>query len=214
MIKVTVIDDHNLFADGVKKLLEGNQHIECLDTFNSFRSFISSGRKKEYDVILLDINLDDENGIDVCASLKRLHPGVKVIALTMISEVSVIQKMINNGADGYLLKNVDQEELVESISIVMKDEMYLTSKIKNIIGNASSIEVSEKENDRLLPTLSRREKQVLVLIIKEFTTQEIADHLKIGFSTVETHRRNIGIKLGARNTAGIVRIALENKLIG
>ena len=211
MIRLAIIDDHHLFSAGLRKLLENTGSINMIKAFISYSELKNLSSLDQFDIVLLDINLGSENGIEVCGQIKVEKPDIKIIALTMINELSVIRKMINNGVDGYLLKNVDKEELINAIIEVNKGNQYWGSNTSHKIYNRF---LQEKvENKTSLPTLSRREKEVLELIIEEYTTQEIAETLHIGFSTVETHRRNLSIKLGARNTAGLVRIALENKLI-
>lgn len=211
MIRLAIVDDHHLFSTGVIKLLENIDGIQIIESYKSYHELKNLTNPGKYDIILLDINLGVESGIDVCHEIKKEYPIVKIIALTMINELSVIRKMINSGVDGYLLKNVDKDELLKAIFEVYKGEQYWGSNTSHKIYNRF---LKEKGNDKkILPSLSRREKEVLELIIEEYTTQEIAETLHISFSTVETHRRNLSIKLGARNTAGLVRIALEHKLI-
>jgi DNA-binding NarL/FixJ family response regulator len=212
MIRVTIIDDHHLFAEGVIKLLNDVHNIHMDKAFCSFNQFCETEQLTDFDVMLLDINLDTESGLDICHSIKEKDTRIKIIALTMINEMSVIRKMINHGADGYLLKNVDKPELIKAIKEVYKGNQYLGKNTSHIVFNKISNQ-QKRQPKYTIPTLSRREKEVLELIVEEFTTQEIADTLFIGFSTVETHRRNLSIKLGARNTAGLVRIALEYGLL-
>ena len=208
MIRVTIIDDHRLFAEGVMKLLSDLPDINIIKCFESYRELSSKDDLGNYDVLLLDINLDTESGIEICKKIKKENETIKIIALTMINELSVIRKMINSGADGYLLKNVDKEELANAILEVYSGNQYLGKNTSQIVYD-KIIGGKEKNSPKVIPSISRREKEVLELIVEEFTTQEIADTLHIGFSTVESHRRNLSIKLGARNTAGLVRIALE-----
>lgn len=212
MIRVTIIDDHLLFAEGVIRLLSDLPDISITSCFKSYRELSENDDLKNFDVLLLDINLDTESGIDICKKIKLKSKRIKIIALTMINELSVIRKMINSGADGYLLKNVDKTELSIAIHDVYSGKHYFGKNTSHIIYNKI---ISDQDNNSLdiIPSISRREKEVLELIVQEFTTQEIADALHIGFSTVETHRRNLSVKLGARNTAGLVRIALEYGLV-
>ncbi len=212
MIRVTIIDDHQLFAEGVIQLLNDVPSIQMDTFYHSYDQFTQKDQLEHYDVMLLDINLDTENGIEICQKIKAKDSAIKIIALTMINEMSVIRKMINSGADGYLLKNVDKNELEKAIREVHQGNQYLGKNTSHIVYNQIR-STKERTPVKLLPSLSRREKEVLALIVEEYTTQEIADTLHIGFSTVETHRRNLSIKLGARNTAGLVRIAIENGII-
>lgn len=212
MIRVTIIDDHRLFSEGVIKLLNDAPDIIVNECYDSYAEFSKNDNLSNYDVLLLDINLDTESGIEICKEIKAVNKRIKIIALTMINELSVIRKMINSGADGYLLKNVDKKELAFAIHEVNNGNQYLGKNTSHIVyDKILSDKAKNPSFDK--PSISRREKEVLELIVEEFTTQEIADALHIGFSTVETHRRNLSVKLGARNTAGLVRIALEFGLV-
>ena len=213
MIEIAIIDDHRLFAEGVMKLLESEENLECTAAFQSLSELCNITSLPNYDVILLDINLQEENGLDVCKSIKRNHPNLKVIALTMIDNESVVRKMINNGADGYLLKNVDKSELIKAIIEVINGNIYIGNSVKSSFEKVSINNKDSLPRSQLIPSLSRREKDVLELIIGELTTQEIADKLKIGFSTVETHRRNIMQKLNVKSAVSLVKYAVKNNLI-
>ena len=129
----------------------------------------------------------------------------------MHKESSLIKLMLSNGAKGYVLKNAGQDEVIEAITQVYQGKTYLDDTVKEIIVNTVT-KASKKSQQSPFPSLSRREKEILELILEEHTTQEIAEKLFISFGTVETHRRNMLIKTGARNTAGLVRIALEYEL--
>lgn len=129
----------------------------------------------------------------------------------MHKESSLIKMMLGNDAKGYVLKNAGQDEVIEAIKTVHSGKMYLDEAVNNIVINSVASRTAAKANN-LFPTLSRREKEILLLILDEHTTQEIADKLFISFGTVETHRRNMLIKTGARNTVGLVRIAFEYEL--
>ncbi len=129
----------------------------------------------------------------------------------MHKESSLIKMMLGNGTKGYVLKNTGQDEVIQAINTVYSGKMYLDEAVNDIVTNSVAISTAAKANNPF-PTLSRREKEVLQLILDEYTTQEIANKLFISFGTVETHRRNMLIKTGARNTAGLVRIAFEYEL--
>jgi len=140
----------------------------------------------------------------------KTQPNLKIVALSMHKESSLIKLMLSNGAKGYVLKNAGQDEVIKAIETVYSNKMYLDETVNDII--VSSVANNAKKQQNPFPSISRREKEVLKLILDECTTQDIADKLFISFGTVETHRRNMLIKLGAKNTAGLVRIALEYEL--
>ena len=210
-IRVGIVDDHQIVIDGLHSLLATFDGIECVVTSNSGSEIIRSVDGGMVDVLLLDIEMPHMDGIDTCRELKRRHPGIRVIALTMLSERSLIKRMIEAGADGYLLKNVDADELKTAILRVAKGKAHYSPEIAEIIikGNQPGPAV----HAQVLPSLSSREKEIVRLILDELTTAEIADKLNISFNTVETHRRNIMHKLNAKNTAGIVRTVMEHRLL-
>ncbi|NND64037.1 MAG: response regulator transcription factor [Flavobacteriaceae bacterium] len=211
MIKVFIVDDHKMVIEGIQLLLKGKDHIKVVGTALSGDEAISSIPSFDVDVLLLDINMPGKNGIETCKELLKIKPDLKVIAITMHKESSLIKLMLSHGAKGYILKNAGQAEIIEAIEAVNNNKLYLDDTVNEIVVNSVVHKNGNKSNSPF-PTLSRREKEVLQCILDEFTTQEIADKLHISFGTVETHRRNMLIKTGARNTAGLVRIALEYEL--
>ena len=211
MIRVLIVDDHKIVIEGMKLLLQNHPNIEVAGTALSGEEAIDLLPNLCPDVVLLDINMPGLNGIDTCKKLLELQPILKVIAISMHKESSLIKLMLSNGAKGYVLKNAGQDEVIEAIEAVYMGKTYLDETVNEIIvSSVTSAKSSKVESP--FPSLSRREKEILALILEEYTTQEIADKLFISFGTVETHRRNMLIKTGARNTAGLVRIALEYEL--
>lgn len=211
MIKVFIVDDHKMVIEGMQLLLQSEKDISVIGTALSGEEGIEKIPDSGADVILLDINMPGINGIDTCKALLKKSPELKIIAISMHKESSLIKMMLGNGAKGYVLKNAGQDEVIEAINTVYSGKMYLDQAVNDIVINSVASSTAAKANNPF-PTLSRREKEVLQLILDEHTTQEIADKLFISFGTVETHRRNMLIKTGARNTAGLVRIALEYEL--
>lgn len=212
MIKVYIVDDHKMVIEGMQLLLKGEQDITVVGFSLSGEEAIDQISKTEVDVVLLDINMPGINGIETCKKLLVLKPELKIIAITMHKETSLIKLMLSEGAKGYILKNAGYDEIIEAIQTVHKNKMYLDETVNEIVVN-SVVNKNNKAINSPFPQLSRREKEVLQCILDEFTTQEIADKLHISFGTVETHRRNMLIKTGARNTAGLVRIAIEYDLV-
>ena len=210
MISVFIIDDHKMVIEGLKLMLQNNSNIKVIGYSLNGEDGIIQVAKTNPDIVLLDINMPGLNGIDTCKKLRKENTERKIIAISMHKESSLIKLMLSNGAKGYVLKNAGQEEVIEAINKVNQGKIYLDETVNEIVVN--SVANSPKKTASPFPTLSRREKEVLQLILEECTTQEIADKLFISFGTVETHRRNMLIKVGARNTAGLVRIALEYEL--
>lgn len=211
MIHVFIVDDHKMVIDGMQLLLKDEIDITVVGTAINGEESIAEIPKQKVDVVLLDINMPGINGIDTCKQLLKDNPDLKIVAISMHKESSLIKLMLNSGAKGYVLKNAGQNEVIDAIKTVHQNKMYLDDTVNEIVLNS----VLKNGNEKItspFPTLSRREKDVLRLILEECTTQEIADKLFISFGTVETHRRNMLIKTGVRNTAGLVRTAIEYDL--
>lgn len=211
MTNVLIVDDHQIVIDGLKLLLSNIPGIKVVGTANSGSEALKFIEQNIVELVLLDIYMPELNGIETCELIIRKYADIKVLALTTANETSLIRKMFAVGAKGYLMKNTDIGELIQAIQAVMKGDTFFGAEVsKSILSDMSG---EPKKSSDSIPKLSRREKQILQLIIDEMTTAEIADQLFISFGTVETHRRNIMNKLGARNTAGMVRIAMEHKLL-
>lgn len=211
MIKVFIVDDHKMVIEGIQLLLQNQADLKVIGFALGGLEAVDKLQDCNPDVVLLDINMPDLNGIETCKQLLEHCPDMKIIAISMHKESSLIKLMLSSGAKGYVLKNAGQEELIDAIKSVYAGKMYLDDTVNEIVVNSVAHGAEHKVKSPF-PTLSRREKEILLLILKEHTTQEIADRLFISFGTVETHRRNMLIKTGARNTAGLVRIALEYEL--
>ena len=213
MIKVFIIDDHQMVIEGLKLSLESVPDIKTIGHALNGEDGIKLVKELEPDVILLDINMDGLNGIDTCKLLVKDNPNAKIIGISMHKETSLIKLMLNSGAKGYVLKNAGQAQVVEAIKTVHEGKTFLGNIVKEIILDSMTSNDKTQTLSSPFPTLSRREKDVLKLILEEYTTQEIADKLFISFGTVETHRKNMLSKTGARNTRGLVRISIEYNLL-
>ncbi len=212
MINVLIADDHQLVIDGIKLMLSDEADLNCAGEANDGQQALALLKEKPFELVILDINMPVLNGVETCKKISKDYPDIKILALSMLKEASLIKLMLKNGAHGYLLKNAGKGEVLEGIRAVLAGKKYFSDEVSEIIMSSLSGK-SEKTKASPFPKLSRREKQVLQLIVEEYTTSEIAEKLFISFGTVETHRRNLLIKLGARNTAGLVRTSLEYGLL-
>ncbi|MBK8623013.1 MAG: response regulator transcription factor [Saprospiraceae bacterium] len=214
MIKILIADDHTMFVDGIESILTSEPEFKIIGRCYTGPDVLTFVQKEEPDILLLDVNLPGKNGIDVCKELAVLKPAIKVLAISMFNEESFVSEILNNGAKGYILKNTGRDELFKAIRTVSKGDSYFSKEVTETImkGLMNQRKASSKTNTSI-PKLSRREKEVLKLIAQEFTTQEIADNLFISLKTVESHRSSLLSKLNARNSVGLVRIALENDLL-
>jgi DNA-binding NarL/FixJ family response regulator len=205
VIKLFIVDDHYIVIEGIHSLLQHEQEIEWLGHASNASSCLSFLQRETPDVILMDINLPDTSGIELCALVKEKYPCIFVLGLSTFNQQSFIEKMLANGADGYLLKNATQQELMLGIKTVMSGKQYLSFD--------AAIAIRKKGNENEIPIITRREKEVLVLIADGLTNVEIGTKLFIGNSTVDTHRKNLLAKFGAKNTAALVKIAMQFNLI-
>ena len=210
MIKVAITDDHPIVIEGIKMMLKPNKDICIAQSFNNITEMFG-GLNQEIQILLLDINLPDGNGIVACKELLNRFPNLKIIALTNFEDVSFIKQIIKNGAMGYLLKNTGKNELIEAVKTVLNGELYLQQNIKELLLKESFGKATT--SSFFIPKLTSREKEILGLIIKEYTTEEMANKLFLSAKTIESHRSNLIQKLGVKNSAGLVRVAFEKGLI-
>ena len=211
MINVIIIDDHKVLVEGLKTIFEPLSDIQCLATASTGKEGLSLLDMYRIDVILLDINLPDIDGIDLCYELLKRNDKLKVIALSMYSKGAIIQKMLKKGAIGYLLKNASQGEIIEAVRKVYQGQNYLSKEVSESLMNLN-LGLKEKQTT-FIPNLTRREREILSLIATEYTTQEIADQLFVSLNTIETHRRNLLVKMGVRNSVGLIRTAFQKGLL-
>ena len=214
MIKIVIADDHAMFVDGIDSILKGEEDITVAGRCYDGPSVVEFLKTNEVDILLLDVNLPGMSGIEVCKAIKEMKLGINIIAISMFNEESYVTEILNNGAQGYILKNTGREELLKAIRSVHKGNSYFSKDVtQTIMKGLMKHRKNSSSNKKFFPKISRREKEVLKLIIEEFTTQEIAGKLFISLKTVESHRSSLLAKLNARNSAGLVRITLENKIL-
>ncbi|RNL82908.1 DNA-binding response regulator [Sinomicrobium pectinilyticum] len=202
-ISVVIVDDHSIVIEGLKSLLEHGHNLDITAHFTMGKPAFEFIGKERPDVILLDINLPDINGIDLCRQIKEAVPETKILALSNYTERNIIMQMLQSGANGYMLKNISGQGLLNGIAAVQNGEIYFSREINEIIGNPSRFELKE------VPRLTKREKQVLALVAEGKTTTEIADILHVSPLTIETHRRNLHYKFQVRNVAELVMAATK-----
>ncbi len=205
MIKVFIIDDHQLILEGIYSLLKDEQEIEWLGSAKTPDELLLFLKTKTPHVLLMDINLPQKNGLDLCVEIKQMYPAIQVIGLSTSDQASVIKKMIENGASGYLLKDALKNEIVSAIKTVVKGKTYISYSVEEIL--------KKKKPDNVLPLLTKREKQVLELIADGFTNQQIADKLFLDVTTINSHRKNMLTKYNLNNTATLIKFAIINNLL-
>lgn len=214
MTNILIADDHAMFADGISSILKNEENIDVIGKCLDGPSVLEFLESNPTDILLLDVNLPGMSGIDVCKEVTKRFPQTKVIAISMFNEESFVSEILNNGAMGYVLKNTGRGELMKAISTVLSGKSYFSEDVTDtIMKGLMKKRTGSTQVKTNIPKISKREKEVLELIVKEHTTQEIANKLFISLKTVESHRGNLLAKLNARNTAGLVRITMEHKLL-
>ena len=203
IIKVFIVDDHYMVIEGIHSLLQNEKSIEWSGHATNAVSCLAFLQQQQPDVILMDINLPDKSGIDLCKQVKEKYPSIFIIGLSTFNQLSFIQKMMDSGASGYLLKNASQTELMEAIETVAKGKIYFSDEASKTL----------QKNEATHIILTRREKEVLELIAEGMTNNVIGQKLFISTATVDTHRKNLLAKLNAKNTASLVRMATQLQLI-
>jgi DNA-binding NarL/FixJ family response regulator len=203
MKRILIVDDHPMVIEGIRMMLTQLEDVEVCGHAMNAASCLGYFIKNTADVVLLDINLPDQSGIDVCKALMKKFPDLKIIALTNFDQISYVQSMKDAGAHGYLLKNSDLDEIRNAIDRVTSGKEYWLGR--------ENVRESILEHNQ--PMITRREVEVLKLIAEGLTNQEIADKLFVSVSTVDSHRKNLLSKLQVKNTASLVRAAIEFKII-
>jgi len=215
-IKVLIADDHKIIRVGLRGILEREEDIEVIGEAEDGNDVIEVLKNNVTDVVLMDIDMGRSNGIDTTQKVKASYPDVHILALTMHEEQDNIVRMLEAGASGYLLKNAGREELLAAIHTVVKGDSYFSNTVSatllKVLTNLKRKSSSIPSNNNNTP-LSNREIEVLRLIAQEYSNGEIAEKLFISVRTVDTHRRNILDKLQVKNTAGLVKYAIEKALI-
>lgn len=212
MIKLIIADDHQLFIDGIKSLVKSMKNMEIIAEVGNGKELMETLANTSCDLILMDINMPEMDGIEATKQVKDKFPSIKILMLTMFSSREYIEKLLRVGADGYILKNTGKAELQEAIETLMQGESYFSKEVTERIMEGLQKKKDAKKN-QLLVELTEREIDVLKLIAQEFTTTEIAEKLFISHHTVETHRKNLISKLNVRNIAGLVKYAIQNGFI-
>lgn len=208
-MKIAIADDHQLILEGLQGMLKENPEIEIVFTANSGKELMHCLESRLPRVLLLDIELPDNNGIELCKIIKKKYPDLKIIALTNHDETVYVKKMMKSGANGYLLKGTDRATLIDALRSVSNNELFIDETInRNIL----------KETITGKPTASRlkltkRETEILALIAHEYSNQEIADKLFLSIRTVESHRLSLTQKLDVKNSVGLVKEAFLRGLI-
>ncbi len=208
MTEIILIDDHKIVRDGIRMLLESSDKNKIIGEYDSFTQFTDSQSKKIPDVYILDISMPDINGIEASRIIKTENPNAKIIILSMYNNEEFVLKAISAGANAYLPKNISKRELLNAVEKVANGEEYFAEDIQKIIIR-SMMQKSNSIDVPKLNTLSKREVQLLKLIVEGRTNKEIADELFISVRTVESHKNHIMVKLELKNQVELIKFAIK-----
>ena len=209
-IRIILADDHQLVLDGMRSMLQALEGFSIVAEARNGLEVLEAARKTEFDVILMDIEMPQLNGIEATRILLAEQPDAKVLALTMFNEKGIIVKVMEAGAKGYVLKNANFNELVEAIQKVASGQNFISSDVIATLMEKDSVRVESSKTEIDAGSLTKREIEILKLIAQGFSNKEIGEKLFISHRTVDTHRTNLLDKLEVKNIAGLIRFAMKN----
>lgn len=222
MIRTVIADDHQLFTEGLKNILRRNDKFEfqIIGEAENGRDLLPILKRTYPDLLLLDLNMPEADGLDVLATIRDSYGDMKILALTMYDEAKLVKSAFKAGVDGYILKNSDPYELINAIDEVLKGKTYIGVGVQLVGARANGTTfMADKEKskfeDKFIQkyNLTKREIEILKLISQAFSNKEIAQELFISDQTVSVHRKNIMRKLNVSNIAGLIKIAYDNSIV-
>lgn len=210
-VNIILVDDHKLFREGLKLLLKNLEEVNEIWEAANGEEFLNKISEQQPDLVLMDIEMPVMNGIDATKQALALYPDLKIIALSMYGDEEYFQQIIDAGACGFLMKNSDFSEVKRALTNVLQGNNYFTEEILYKLVN--KFKTKQTTPDEAEVTLSDREKEVLILICKGLSNQDIADQLFISKRTVDHHRASLMTKTSTNNTASLVVYAVKHKLV-
>ncbi|WP_292010704.1 response regulator transcription factor [Chryseobacterium sp.] len=205
-IDILIVDDHPVVIEGLKMMMKEHPIFNIIKNFTSGSEVLHCIKSNKVDIILLDVNLPDINGIELCRKIKKISSDTIVIMFSNRFERNIVMQCIQNGASGYLLKNISIEELIDCIKGAISGNIVFCKETKEIIGKPSESELN-------IPRLTKREKQILQLLASGKTSINIAEELFLSPLTIDTHRKNLLQKFKAKNSTELITFALQYHLI-
>ena len=207
MVRVFIVDDHPVVIEGIHSLLKNEKGIEWAGHAMNAQSCLGFFVNNIADIVLMDISMPGMDGIELCAMMKEKYPGIFILGLSTFNQGLYIKKMMENGASGYILKNSSKEELLKAIHTVYNGGIFFSGEA------GEALMEYQKSSITHLPELSPREKEILSLIAEGYTNPQIAEKIFLSSFTVDSHRKNLLAKLNVKNTASLIKLAVERKLI-
>lgn len=213
-LKILIADDHFLFINGLRLIVQERMNPEIVDYALDGKEAIDKCNKLQYDIVLMDINMPIIDGIEATREIKRHHPEIKILIVSMLSNLDAVINVMKAGADGFLIKNANPAEFHKAFHAVKNDAIYLSDHFSTLLDIDKSGKITRKDYITFSENIiTPREKSVLRMICDGFTNPEIAETLFLSVETVNTHRKKMLIKLNLPNTASLVKFAIENKLL-
>lgn len=206
-LNTIIIDDHPILAEGLKLFLINNENINFKGVFLNGSSILNFSDLNDIDLIFLDVFLPDINGIDLCIKIKKTYPKIKILAFSSQFERSLVLQMMKAGANGYFLKSASLDELSEGINDVIKDKIVFCKEVNEMMSHVNI------NDTNATPRLTKREKEILLLLKQGKTSQEISDTLFLSLLTVQTHRKNLLKKFEVSNLMELINIANQYGLL-
>lgn len=206
---ILIVDDHQLVIDGLKSMLTKEEKLTVLSEANNGQQALDliMANPSNYNMVITDVSMPLMSGIELCKVIKEKFPHIKVLVISMHNSITIVKDALAAEADGYMLKNTGQDELLKGINRILGDGTYFSQDILPIIMNQFN---RGKTTFKAKDTLTEREKEILSLIVQEFTSKEIADKLFISKQTVDTHRINIMQKTDCKTLVGLIKFAIHN----
>ncbi|UBM57348.1 response regulator transcription factor [Marinilongibacter aquaticus] len=215
-IKILLVDDHEVVRKGMKFLLEDEEGVKIVGEVGSGAEALTIVPELKPDIVLLDINMPEMNGIEVAKILTKRYPKVRVLVFSMHNDPDYILQSINNGVDGYILKDSDKDEIVKAMKVVDAGEKYFPPEVSAILVSAMQgkghIKPQPAVSSTTLSKLSKKEKVILKLIAEGMSSKQIAEQLNLSIRTVSNHRASMLKKTGLNNTVELVRIVTNEGL--
>jgi DNA-binding NarL/FixJ family response regulator len=211
VFNVLLVDDHQIVIDGIKSMLYANQYFNVTGFALNGADALSmiQSCETEFDIVITDIFMPGMSGTDLCKAIKQFNSQIKVLVLSMHNHVEYVKAAIDADADGYMLKTIGQSELLHALQAIAEKGAYFSQEIIPLLFK----EVKQNQSNHTAVKLTHREQEILDLILKEFTSREIAEKLYISKQTVDTHRLSIMEKTGSKSIVGLIKYALRAGII-
>jgi DNA-binding NarL/FixJ family response regulator len=204
IIDVRIVDDHTILAEGLCRLIRSTEIAQVSAIYPNLDSCRKGLSVSLPNVLLLDVELPDGNGLDFCAEIKELYPALKILILTSYTEFSIVKRALENGALGYIEKSANSKELIDGIKTINIGKPFLSKEMEDLI---------KKNGHKRIIRISPREKQVLTALANGLSTSEIAKDLYLSIDTVNGYRKDLLLKFNVQNSTGLIKIALDQKLL-